>query len=64
MFYQRKWLNKFWYVPMREHYAAVKKNILKEQIWVLGNVTWKKQATSLYVQFDVNFFLTMIKGRT
>lgn len=49
MSYQRKWLNKFWYVPMREHYAAVKKNILKEQIWVLGNVTWRKQATSLYV---------------
>ena len=34
---------------MREHYAAVKKNILKEQIWVLGNVKWRKQATSLYV---------------
>lgn len=29
MFDQRKWLNKFWYVPMREYYAAVKKNILK-----------------------------------
>lgn len=49
MFYQRERLNKSWYVPLREHYAAVKNNILKHYIWTQGNVKWEKQVTNHYV---------------
>ena len=59
MFYPRKWLDKFSYVPMREHCATMKKNTLKEHLWILGHVEWKNQAINMYVGFDVNWYFIL-----